>query len=88
MNLKLDTVHVDADAETLTLVWRQPIKTKSRAHPEIEAVYLAEEELAAAPLAREEYFARLTAIRGPRPMPTPTPSSSRPTPRWPRRRRS
>lgn len=64
--LNLDTIHVDMDAEELTLVWRRPVKTKHRAHPEIEAAYIAEEDLADEPASREVHLRRFEELRGPK----------------------
>lgn len=65
VEMRLDTVHIDAEAEEMTLVWRRPLKVKSRAHLEIEAVYVTEEDLASEPLTAEEHFAELQRRRPP-----------------------
>lgn len=66
VEMKLDTVHVDMEAERLVLVWRRPIKTKHRAHPEIEAAYITEEDLASEPLSADAHFKRFQELRGPK----------------------
>ncbi len=67
--MMLDTVHVDAEAETVTLVWRKPVAVKVKAHLSFEAIYLAEEPLsepAALPAMHEKRFREL---RGPQEAP-------------------
>ncbi|NUP12250.1 MAG: DUF2169 domain-containing protein [Polyangiaceae bacterium] len=59
----LDTVAIDAEKDELVLVWRRPVKVSSPAHPEIEAVYIAEEDLATEPLSPAEHYARYRTLR-------------------------
>lgn len=59
----LDTVALEADREELVLVWRRPIKVSAPTHPEIEAVYIAEEELAEEPAPAEVHYARFRELR-------------------------
>lgn len=63
IELRLDTVYIDAEKEELTLVWRRPVQVSSAGHPEIEAVYLAEEDLASEPEPLEAHFARFRELR-------------------------
>jgi len=67
--LALDTVHLDTEAETLTLVWRQAVALTRPLALEIECAYLAEELLSepAAPL--ETHERRFHELRGPTPPP-------------------
>jgi hypothetical protein len=64
VGLNLDTVHVDVEAGELVLVWRRPVAVKSRAHAELEACYLTEEDLAREPAPLEAHLARFTSLRG------------------------
>ena len=66
VELRLDTVHVDVEREELVLVWRRPVKIASRAHPELEALYLTEEPLAGEPRPVEVHHARFAELRGPK----------------------
>ncbi|MEO5727202.1 MAG: DUF2169 domain-containing protein [Byssovorax sp.] len=61
----LDTVHIDVDAEQMVLLWRRPFPVASRAHTEIEACYITEEELADEPATLAAHRARFDALRGP-----------------------
>lgn len=61
----LDTVHIDVEAARMVLLWRRPVPVTSRVHPEIEACYITEEELAAEPATAESHRARFDALRGP-----------------------
>ncbi len=63
--LKLDTVHIDAEAETVTLVWRQPVAVSGPAHLQIVALYLAEEPLAQPAALPEAHRARFEERRMP-----------------------
>lgn len=65
VHMNLDTVHIDMEAEQLVLAWRRPIMTKSVAHPEIEACYVTEEDLASEALSPEAHEARFRELRGP-----------------------
>ena len=66
IQMNLDTVHIDMEAESLVLLWRRQIPALSDpAHPEFEAIYLSEEELSAEPSSREACFARLNEMRAP-----------------------
>jgi len=61
----LDTVHIDVDAERMVLLWRRPLPVASRAHIELEACYITEEELADTPATVDFHRARFDALRGP-----------------------
>jgi hypothetical protein len=66
VQMNLDTVHVDMEAEALVLLWRRQVPSLADpAHPEFEAIYVVEEELAEEPLPREVCFARLVELRNP-----------------------
>ena len=61
----LDTVHIDVDAGRMVLLWRRAFPVASRAHLELEACYITEEELADPPAPLEAHRARFDALRGP-----------------------
>ena len=61
----LDTVHIDVDAEKMVLLWRRPFPVTSRTHVELEACYITEEELADDPATLATHRARFDALRGP-----------------------
>ncbi len=65
VEMLLDTVHIDVEAEQMVLLWRRPIPVASRAHLELEACYITEEELADAPATLEAHRARFVALRVP-----------------------
>ncbi|MBL9025854.1 MAG: DUF2169 domain-containing protein [Myxococcales bacterium] len=62
VEMRLDTVSFDADAERVTLVWRRPFAVRAAGYPEIEAVYVAEESLNDEPLSAEEHEARFREL--------------------------
>ena len=61
--MRLDTVRFDADAERVTLVWRRPFAVRAAGYPEIEAVYVAEEDLAEEPLSAATHEARYRELK-------------------------
>ncbi len=63
VELRLDTVFIDAEKEELALVWRRPVQVSGQGHPEIEAVYLAEEDMASEPQPADTHFARFRELR-------------------------
>jgi hypothetical protein len=65
VEMALDTVQLDVDAGRMLLLWRRAVPVASRAHVEIEACYIAEEELADPPATAAEHRARFDALRGP-----------------------
>lgn len=67
--MSLDTVHLDADKAEMVLLWRGQAPVKRPRFAEIEAYYLAEEDLADRPATLEEHEARLRALREPAPPP-------------------
>lgn len=65
VDLNLDTVHIDVEKDELVLVWRKAIKLSVQERLTIEAVYLAEEELAEPKALAETHRERYVALRGP-----------------------
>jgi hypothetical protein len=64
--MKLDTVHVDTEAETVTLVWRQPIGIAGPVAVAVAAVYITEESLAQPGALADVHRARFDQLRGPK----------------------
>jgi hypothetical protein len=67
--LALDTVHVDTESETLTLVWRQAVPLTRPLALEVECAYLAEEALSEPAALLEAHEQRFHELRGPTPPP-------------------
>ncbi|MFO0612987.1 MAG: DUF2169 domain-containing protein [Polyangiaceae bacterium] len=63
IDLKLDTVFIDAEKEELTLVWRRPVQLDAPTEVAIEAIYLTEESTAVAPSPAEVHVARFLELR-------------------------
>jgi hypothetical protein len=62
IEMPLDTVFVDLEKDQLLCVWRRPVATTSALHPELEAVYVAEEDLASEPKPPSAHFARFREL--------------------------
>jgi hypothetical protein len=69
VEMSLDTVHLDADKAEMVLVWRGQAAVKRPRFEEIEAYYLAEEDVAENPATLEEHEAKLRALQQPAPPP-------------------
>lgn len=61
--MNLDTVFIDADKEELIVVWRRPVSIASQAMVEIEAFYVAEEDLATEPLPEDVHYAAFRELK-------------------------
>lgn len=67
--LALDTLHIETEAETVTLLWRQDVALSKPLPVEVELAYLAEEPLSEEPAPLEVHEARMGELLGP---PEPT----------------
>ncbi len=67
--LALDTVHIDTEAETVALVWRQAVPLSRPLALEVECAYLAEEPLSEPAALLETHERRFHELRGPTPPP-------------------
>ncbi len=80
IEMSLDTVHLDVDKAEMVLLWRGQVAVRTPEFAEVEACYVAEEDLLDAPLSIEEHHARYMALVSPAPPVAAPPEVEAPAP--------